>query len=177
MRPSAALLIGSEASLQPCQERCGEHLHAISAQKQAFNLVIQHAGKLTDAASRKQGTADEAIHRDPIKSSQVKSSPIKGYVALLQVSLRFIFGHKPAGEAVFSIPAENGKNTASTPARARCWCGAAGRTWYDIESDPCRYPDGVFRDHHGLNTRPLRKRNRDRTHRLNISLSSSDVPR
>ena len=120
MRPSAALLIGSEASLQPCQERCGEHLRAISAQKQAFNLVIQHDGKLTDAASRKQGTADEAIHRDPIK----------GYVALLQESLRFIFGHKPAGEAVFSIPAENCKNTASTPARARCWCGAAGRMWY-----------------------------------------------
>ena len=91
-------------------------MHAISAQKQAFNLVIQHDGKLTDAASRKQGTADEAIHRDPIK----------GYVALLQESLRFIFGHKPAGEAVFSIPAENCKHTASTPARARCWCGAAG---------------------------------------------------
>jgi hypothetical protein len=60
-------------------EVCDRAPRCSSAQKQASNLLIQHAGKLIwHGASRKQGTADDAIHRDPIKC----------YVAQLQESLR-----------------------------------------------------------------------------------------
>ena len=85
-------------------EVCDRAPRCSSAQKQAFNLLIQHAGKLTDAASRKQGTAD-AIHRDPIK----------GYVAMLQENLWYILGHKPAGETVISTPV--GRSPVGTPRR------------------------------------------------------------